>query len=189
MKRLYQSLLIVSAVLGSWFGMQALHESGHVLAAVLTGGRVARVVLNPLTISRTDLAQNPHPLVVAWAGPFAGVLLPGLLYGGALGLGLSGAFVLRFLAGFCCVANGAYIGFGSFGAIGDAGEMIRHGSPVWALWLFGAVLIPTGLWLWHRQGRHFGLGDARGEVIPAVAWLTLTAAILVMLVGFFVDGA
>jgi Peptidase M50B-like len=68
-RRLNQIVLILSTVLGSWLGMQAIHESGHVFGAWLTGGRVTRVVLHPLTISRTDLAHNPSPLAVVWAGP------------------------------------------------------------------------------------------------------------------------
>src|SRR6266852_2985807 len=103
------SVLIVSTVLGSWLGMQAVHEFGHVLGARLTGGRVAQVVLHPLTISRTDLSHNPRPLLVVWAGPAFGVLLPLALWGVAAGLRLPGAFVLRFFAGFCLLANGAYI--------------------------------------------------------------------------------
>ena len=69
MTRLLQIVLIGSTVVGSWLGMQAVHEAGHVLGAWLTGGRVARVVLHPLTISRTDLAENPWPLAVVWARP------------------------------------------------------------------------------------------------------------------------
>src|SRR5207244_4610135 len=99
--RLHQVVLITSTVVGSWLGMQAVHESGHVLGAWLTGARVMRVVLHPLTISRTDLADNPHPLAVVWAGPVIGVLLPLFLWLGAAGLRMPGAFVLRFFAGFC----------------------------------------------------------------------------------------
>src|SRR5207244_10439690 len=80
MSRLPQVVLICSTLLGSWLGMQAVHELGHVLGAWLTGGRVARVVLYPLTISRTDLADNPRPLVVVWAGPLVGVTIPLLLW-------------------------------------------------------------------------------------------------------------
>ena len=76
MNRLHQIVLIASTVLGSWLGMQAVHESGHVLGAWMTGGKVARVVLHPLNISRTDLAHNPNPLVVVWAGPLLGVMEP-----------------------------------------------------------------------------------------------------------------
>lgn len=67
MARVHQAVLIGSTVLGSWLGMQAVHEAGHVVGAWLTDGRVARVVLHPLTISRTDLAENPRPLAVVWA--------------------------------------------------------------------------------------------------------------------------
>ncbi len=177
MKRYYQVVLIVSTVLGSWLGMQATHESGHVLGAALTRGRVARVVLHPLAISRTDLVNNPRPLVVAWAGPLVGVLLPLALWALAAGLRSSGAFALRFFAGFCLIANGAYLAVGSFDRVGDAGELLRLGSPAWSLWLFGSFAAPAGLWLWHRQGRHFGLGASPPGVVYAsvVAFLSLVA--------------
>src|SRR5689334_5732511 len=100
MRHRHQTILIVATLLGSWLGMQAVHEFGHVVGAWLTGGRVAGVVLYPLTISRTDLAENPHPLPVVWAGPVVGVVLPLGLWALAAGLGLPGAFVLRFFAGF-----------------------------------------------------------------------------------------
>jgi hypothetical protein len=41
-KRLNQGVLIVSTVLGSWLGMQAVHESGHAIAGRDRRGRVPR---------------------------------------------------------------------------------------------------------------------------------------------------
>src|ERR1700722_12263997 len=114
--------------------MQAVHESGHVPGTWVTGGRVARVVLNPLTISRTDVAENPRPLIVVWAGPVFGVAAPILLWAFESAARLPGAFVLRFFAGFCLLANGLYIGFGSFDGVGDCGVMLRHGSQLSQLW-------------------------------------------------------
>src|SRR5947209_3664633 len=99
--------------------MQAVHESGHVLGAWFTGGRVSRVVLHPLAISRTDLSDNPHPLLVVWGGPVVGVSAPLLLWAGSAAVRLAGAFMLRFFAGFCLLANGLYIGVGSFDRVGD----------------------------------------------------------------------
>lgn len=72
MSRVPQAVLVVSTLWASWLGMQAVHEAGHVLGAWVTGGRVAQVVLWPLTISRTDLAENPHPAVVVCVGPICG---------------------------------------------------------------------------------------------------------------------
>jgi hypothetical protein len=170
-------MLIASTVIGSWLLMQAVHESGHALAGWLTGGRVTRVVLHPLTISRTDLDFNPHPLIVVWAGPIVGVLLPVAAWALAAWLRMPGAFVMRFFAGFCLIANGAYIAVGSFDGIGDSGEMLRLDSPIWLLWLFGAVTIPPGLWLWHRQGAHFGLGTAAGRVSRPIAYVMLAGCV------------
>ena len=160
--------IILFTLAASWFGMQAIHELGHVLAAWLTGGRVERVVLNPLTISRTDLAANPHPLIVAWSGPTLGALAPFLLWvavGRAANHGnpprSSGLFqFLQFFAGFCLLANGLYISLGSFDNIGDAGDLLRHGSPLWHLWLFGALTAPLGLYLWHKLGPPYSASDA-----------------------------
>lgn len=158
----------------------AVHELGHVLGAWATGGTVARVVLHPVTISRTDLAINPRPLFVVWAGPTIGVLLPLAVLGLFVVAKWHGAYLVRFFAGFCLIANGAYIGVGSFDAIGDAGDMLHHGSPAWLLWLFGVVTIPLGLRLWHGLGPRFGIGKDAEEVERGVAYLC--AALLVVVV-------
>jgi hypothetical protein len=188
MQRLHQAVLITSVVLGSWLGMQAVHEFGHVLAAWMTGGRVDRVVLHPLTISRTDLADNPHPLPVVWAGPLLGCLLPLLAWSIVALLRLSWAYLPRFFAGFCLVANGAYIAGGAFDRVGDAGEMLRHGSPPWSLLAFGIVTVPAGLWLWHRQGPYFGLGPASGKVNPIAAYGCFAVLLALIALGLMVDG-
>ena len=186
MTRFPQVTLIVSTLVTSWLGMQALHESGHVLGALVTGAEVKRVVLHPLTISRTDLGKNPHPLAVVWAGPIIGVMIPLTFCGIVSWLQMPGAFVFRFVAGFCCVANGAYIAYGSMDGIGDCGEMLRNGSPMWHLWLFGVCTIPVGFMIWHGQGKYFGLGSAHGKVDNRATGGTLLAALLLLAFGLTV---
>ena len=181
MIRLRQTLLIASTLLLSWLLMQIVHECGHVVAALASGGRIEREVLYPLTISRTDVQPNPHPLIVVWAGPLIGALLPLAIWALASALKMPDIYLLRFFAGFCLIANGAYIGFGSFGKIGDCGEMLRYGSPIWLLWLFGVATIPTGLWLWSGQGKFFGFGDGAGEVSRRMT--IATTLILIVVVG------
>ena len=127
---------------------------------------------------------NPHPLAVVWAGPIFGVAIPGLLLGAAASLRLRGRFVLRFFAGFCGLANGLYLGLGSFAAVGDCGDLLRHGAGLWQLWLFGAVVAPAGLWLWHGQGGQFGLGPAAQPIDRPVAVATLAGSMLLVLLGW-----
>ena len=182
MRRSLQFVLVASTLGFSWLAMQAVHELGHVTGAVVNGGRVSRVVLHPATISSTTLGTNPHPLFVAWMGPVVGIALPLLTLAVARLAKMRGAYLLQFFAGFCLIANGAYLGMGSFEGIGDAGEMSRHGTPIWLLWLFGVLAIPAGLGLWNGLGQHFGLGTARGQVDPVAAYtmLGLCAAAIVI---------
>lgn len=146
--RLLQVLVVVYL---SWLGMQAVHELGHVLAAWFTGGSIVRVVLHPLAISRTDVAPNPAPLAVAWGGPIVGVAVPLLIM--VTVRRVRGNSQVRdyaeFFAGFCLIANGAYIGIGSIEGIGDAGDLLRHGAAAWQLVVFGAVSAIGGLFVWH----------------------------------------
>ena len=173
-KRLLQLLLITTFVGFSWLAMQAVHELGHVILARVTGGEVIKVALHPLTVSRTDLGLNPHPLTVVWGGPIVGSGLPLLGFGLAAWLRIPGTYLFRFFAGFCLMANGIYIGIGRFLAEGaDPWVMTENGSPRWLLIGFGIITFPLGLYLWHRQGRHFGLGEAKGNVNPRAAFISI----------------
>lgn len=152
MPRLNQILFIASALTTSWLAMMAMHELGHVIGAVMTHGHVTCVVLHPMAISRTDVQPNPNPAVVVWMGPVIGCLLPlgpRLLIPSHMKIVQNSA---TFFAGFCLLANGAYIALGSFDRVGDCGEMLRTGIPHWLMIAFGVLTIPSGLLLWHRLG-------------------------------------
>ena len=137
-----------------WFGMLAVHELGHVLAAWSSGATVLQVVMLP--ISRTDTSNVEYPLFVYGAGAVVGTILPVLLWLIARYLRWKTAYLFRFFAGFCLIANGAYIGC-DFSVTGpsDAGLLIEHGASRWGLVLFGVLCVPSGLFLWHGQSRHF----------------------------------
>lgn len=170
-------LFIASLLIASWLWFQIVHEAGHVLGAFATGGRVTKVVLHPLAISRTDVQRSNQPLIVIWAGPIIGCLLPLVVWLLAVALKWSVAFLLRFFAGVCLVANGLYLSAGSFDGVGDCGDLLRHGAPIWTLWLFGAVTIPAGFLLWNRQGQHFGLGQNANPLSPTIVYGTAAFAV------------
>jgi hypothetical protein len=177
MARTWQVLLVATFLPLCWFGMMAVHELGHVTGLWATGGRVAKVVLHPLTISRTDPGLDPQPLVVVWAGPLVGSLLPVVAVALARLARLPGTHFLRFFAGFCLIANGCYIGVGVFDPVGDARELLRLGAPAWQLGLFGVVAVPTGLYPWHGQGRQF-----RRESVQPAAAIAVAVLVAVLLV-------
>ena len=182
----WSSLLVVSTGVFSWLAMMAVHEAGHVLHAVVSGGRVERVVLHPLAISRTDVHPNPHPLFVAWGGAAWGCLIPAAAWLAARLARLRVEYVFRFFAGFCLIANGAYLGTGVVFPAGDAADLLRHGTPAWLLGAFGMTAMGLGLWSWHGLGRHFGLDrdrtamDRRDALGMLAASVALAAAELLL---------
>ena len=159
----------------------AIHELGHVVAANLTGGTVTNIIVHPLAISRTDVSPNLNPLAVVWSGPVLGVLLPLLFWVAAWRLKIPGDYLARFFAGFCLIANGAYIGLGSVERIGDAGDMLKNGSPMWTLWLFGILTVPIGFLMWHRLGPKFGLGESKGAVDQWAVYLSVALLTTILL--------
>jgi hypothetical protein len=180
MQRFHQLIFVASLLAISWFAMMVVHELGHVIGALTTGGAVERVMLHPLTISRTDVSPNPNPSIVVWLGPILGCIIPAAIWWCIPHRYASARNIAAFFAGFCLLANGAYIAIGSFDRVGDCGVMLQHGSPLWTLLAFGLVTIPLGFYLWHRLGsvRQF-IADP-SLVDPIVAY-TLLGALLVML--------
>jgi hypothetical protein len=176
----WQVLLLVSLAGFSWLAMMVVHEFGHVLHAWLSGGTVERVVLHPLAISRTDVHPNPHPLVVAWGGVIWGCVLPVCLWAVVRFVAPRHAYLAAAFAGFCLIANGAYLGAGAVFPDGDdGGVMLAHGAARWQLFAFAIPAVAAGLWLWNGLGPRFGFGNA-GQVDRKAA--IGVAAALVLLV-------
>ncbi len=182
MNRAYQCLLLATFIPLCWLLMQAVHELGHATAAWATGGRVAKVVLHPLTISHTLTTGSRHPAVVAWAGPVVGVALPLAIWALFKAPRWKWYYLAQFFAGFCLMANGAYLAADSFVRGGDAGDLLRLGSPRWYFWLFGLVTVPLGLFLWNGLGPSFGRGQAKGKVDGRAA---VCSAVLLMAILTF----
>lgn len=182
MRRFHQIVFIASLLTLSWLAMMGVHELGHVAGAMLTGGGIQRVVLHPLTISRTDVSPNPYPTFVVWLGPILGCLIP-LAIWVALPRNLTTARnVAKFFAGFCLIANGVYISLGSFAGVGDCGVMLDTGSPVWALVAFGALAVSVGLYLWHSLGSPSRFFAEPSTIPPRLAYFVLSALLIVVLV-------
>jgi hypothetical protein len=184
MPRFYQFVFIVSLLALSWLGMMAIHELGHVIGALATGGSVNRVVLYPLTISRTDVSPNPHPGLVVWLGPIVGCLIPLAVFALVPRRFVTLRNIAHFFAAFCLIANGAYIGIGSFDQVGDCGEMLRTGTPIWVMWTFGAVTVLLGLFMWHCLGSIRTFIEDPSLIRPPTAILILLALTVFATVGF-----
>jgi len=188
MPRIRQASFVATLLMACWQGMMTAHELGHVAGAIASGGRVQRVVLHPLAISRTDVDPNPHRAVVVWLGPLVGCVLPLAAF-----LLMPARFrvartMAGFFAGFCLIANGAYIAIGSFDRVGDCGEMLKTGTPLWILLIFGAITIPAGLAMWHRLGSLGGFLSLPGIVTWRMVAASAGAAVVLAAGGIWLSG-
>ncbi len=167
--------------------MMVAHECGHVLGAWAGGGVVERVELPLIGFSRTVMRENPHALPEIWCGPLLGALLPALLAVVWWAGRLPALHLPRFFAGFCLVANGAYLSAGAVTGDGDGGDLLGLGVPAWVLAITGAPLVVAGLGAWHGLGPAFGVGN-RGE---RVAWrqVAVVAAMLAAIAACEVGGS
>ncbi len=182
MNRLNQVVLIVATLSFSSLAMQVVHEFGHMLHAWTSGGKVTLVVLHPLQISRTDVAPNPHPQFVAWGGPVWGSLIPLVFYGIVRLRKWLRAWLVRFFAGFCLIANGGYLLGGCLYPVGDADVLLHSGAPRVSLAIFGIVALASGIVLWNGVGKHFGVSQ---EPLPIDKWSAWGMAVAVALLVVF----
>jgi hypothetical protein len=149
--RVVRAILLPAYLYACWLGMMAVHELGHVLHAWVSGGVVSAVRVPLAGFSITVLSSNPHPHFVAWGGAVWGCALPVAAWLAWPGR-WRGLRALQFFAGFCLLANGAYLGMGWTMRAGDAADLVRYRTPVWVLVLVGLCGGASGLYLWHRLG-------------------------------------
>lgn len=175
-----RALVSIALVIGSWLGMQVIHECGHVVHCLATGGRILQVVLHPLEVSRTEFSSNPSPQFAAWGGVLWGSIVPLLLYATVSAADWKHAHLARFFAGFCLVANGVYFVVGSIELAADPADLVRFGANRSVVGILGGFLFVGGLRLWHGLSPSFGLGrpDYRTPSCLVVALACFDAAII-----------
>lgn len=182
-----QLMMLIGVCAISWLAMMLVHESGHVIGALMTGGHIVQVAWHPLVFSYTDVHPNPSPLLTVWLGPIVGVLLPTLIALVTRSIHRDATYLALFFAGFCFLANGVYLGLGWIDQVGDTGTMQTHGTPNWIMIVFGLINIPIGLYLWHRVSRKVGLARTRDTHIdPTHARIVFITAIAFFVIGLLV---
>lgn len=146
-------------VVAAWYVMLATHELGHGLHALLSGVTVLNINFPLIGFPYTQVGTPTRSLFLLWGGFIWGCGIPMSAYFAVCAMKNRTVLWLRrevgFLAGFCLLANGAYLAAGAVYQIGDAAEMIRAGSPLGLLVTIGIVLAAFGLLFWHRLKLQF----------------------------------
>lgn len=168
-RRVFAISLLLAA---SWYAMMLVHELGHVIAAWSTGSRVEAVRVPWLGFSQTIVPTTDWPRVVAAGGPALGSALPMLAWlimrsVPRIRRGTACA-IARFFAGFCLLANGAYIGSAVLLPVGDSEDLVRMGVPAWMLALIGWSAAAAGVAIWNGTAKNFGTSTRIDEELVGI---------------------
>ena len=168
-------------------GLEAIVLGAH---QIMSGQSNVIIAGGIESMSQVPLGGNlayPNPAMVVWLGPILGCLIPLVLWLLVPRRMTSARNVASFFAGFCLISNGSYIAIGSLDRVGDCGEMLRTGSPLWTLFAFGVVTVALGLFLWHRLGslKHFLSNPS--VIASRSAYLVLSVLLAVIVAGIMLS--
>ena len=79
-----------------------------------------------------------------------------------------------FFAGFCLLANGAYLAAGVIAPAGDSRTLLQLGVPAWQLVVSGIPMLLLGLLFWHSLGAVSTLLNAPQAIPPYAGALAVT---------------
>lgn len=135
-----QIALFLLLLTSSWFVMLFSHETGHLICGFLSGATLTSFDLAPWRLPYSFHNPDPHPLVTLWGGPWLGIALPLLVSCAWQNV------TTRFVADFCLLANGCYIGLGIWAGdnLLDSQRLIDAGASQISLALFSALAIAIG---------------------------------------------
>lgn len=138
---------LAGLLVAGWCVMTTTHEAGHIVAGLAGGATLVAYDLRPWSLPFSLFTPDPHPLMTMWAGPMTGVLAP---------TGIA-ALIRRpwtwFIAGFCAVANGAYLATGWLTADSwlDTTKLLEHGAWPASIVAYCALTIGWGYPVLRRE--------------------------------------
>lgn len=133
-------LYFLALLIVSWCLMTMTHELGHIIGGGICGGTLTDFDLLPWHLPYSIFEPDPMPLVTLWSGPILGIAVPVVI-----------AIIAKrdwtwFVADFCIVANGFYIGTAWFSndRFLDTPKLLKHGAQPVTILLFVLVTIGFG---------------------------------------------
>ncbi len=164
---LQQMLIVLGMFVFSYNFGNLIHESGHALNAVLTGGSLNKITMSPLSWCYASTSGGNETFVV-WGGFLWQTIVPTvvllLLWYFKSRLSLYALFLVLVSFG----ASGVYMIAGAVAGVGDGGSLVRYGVPPFLLLTVGSVLLLFCLALSLPMGVLLGIGRKQTSFISTM---------------------
>ena len=127
--------------------MTFTHELGHIVGGGFCGGKLKDFDLFPWHLPYSIFEPDPLPLITLWCGPLLGIVFPVAI------ASLVRRDWMWFIADFCIVANGFYIGTAWFSndRYLDTPKLLEHGASPFGILLYVSVTIGLGYFRFRRS--------------------------------------
>jgi hypothetical protein len=136
-----QAIFVFGSLCFSIVASTILHESGHALATLLTGGKISSLVINPLGWSYVVYESSilPQPLFTAWGGILFSTIASIILLWIALQFQNPYWVFIGFVGIFILLSNGMNFMMGLIYSTGDPALLYEYGVPIWIILLVGCL--------------------------------------------------
>ncbi len=184
MKTFQRFLIVLGAYVFAYNASSIMHELGHALAVIATGGEVSFIEVSPFSWSYTHYISDPEPMATSWGGflwgTMIGVFTFLILWIVRSRLSLFGAvFAVTSLA-----YAGIYMLVGAVLRIGDSAALMWMGIPQAVLIAIGGMLLLLVLPLILPLGVLLGIGRGRNRLGTTVLVFSPILAYLLVMAAF-----
>lgn len=184
MKTFQRFLIVLGVFVFAYNASTIVHELGHGLTLIATGGELDFIEVSPFSWSYAHYRSNPEPMATSWSGflweTIFGVLAFSILWIAKSRLSLFGVVLaIASLAG-----TGIYMLVGAVLRIGDSAALIRMGVPPAVLVITGSVLLLLVLPLILPLGGLLGVGKGKNKLRITILVFSPIVAYLLAMVAF-----
>lgn len=162
---LYKILLLFGNFAITYNMAIAFHETGHVVAYLIDGGKVSEFVLNPFSWSWAEARNLNNLIFTLWSGVTFGQVLALIPLFCILKIKSKPfVFLAKLLAACAFLINGLYLTAGSILNFGDGGSLVGLGISSSLLITIGIIYFFISFFFWSDLQRHVGL-DKQTDLI------------------------
>ncbi len=151
------TLLLLGSFAFAYNVVSALHELGHVVGALATGGHPHSLVLHPFSTSSVEVSPDPRPLVTYGAGVLAPPVVGLALFRALRHVQAPVLLPVLLIPSIAWASSGLYLVVGAALQVGDAAVLMQTGIPRAALFAAGAACLPVSGLLARRLLRLIGI--------------------------------
>jgi hypothetical protein len=184
MKTFQKCLIVMGISVFAFNASTIVHELGHALTVIATGGKFGFIEVTPFSWSYAHYIFAPEPMATSWGGILWSVIF-GLLAFFVPWVAKSRlSFIGVLLAISSLAGEGTYLLVGTVFHVGDPASLLGQGVPPLALIVIGSLLLLLCFPLILPLGTLLDVGKGKNKLMTTVAVVSPIMAYLLAMLAY-----